>query len=170
VPSRGPSLSGTPLAFGGREHPPWLSTQGFSSSFGANARRDEWAWSRWRHSPPRAIQENPQIKRIEVGGHASTEGSNDHNLRLSDRRANAVMTHLVAAGVDAARLTSKGYGETKPLVHPDDAEEQREVNRRVEFLIVEQEVTQRQVQVDPATGEETALGSPAQPVSAEGAQ
>jgi len=86
------------------------------------------------------IKQNPQVMKIEIGGHASTEGGDDHNLQLSDRRAHAVMKHLVEkAGVDAGRLTSKGYGEQKPLVHPDDSEEQREVNRRVEFLILEQQ-------------------------------
>jgi OOP family OmpA-OmpF porin len=113
------------------------------------------------------IQKNPQIKSIEIGGHASTEGGDDHNLRLSDRRAKAVMKRLVANGVDAARLTSKGYGEIKPLVHPDDTEEQREINRRVEFLILDQEVTQRQVQIDPTTGEETPLGATPQPANAD---
>jgi OOP family OmpA-OmpF porin len=64
-------------------------------------------------------------------------------------------------------LTSKGYGEIKPLVHPDDTEEQREINRRVEFLILDQEVTQRQVQIDPTTGEETPLGATPQPANAD---
>lgn len=85
------------------------------------------------------IKANPQIKKIEIGGHASTEGSDDHNLQLSDRRANAVMRHLIEQSLIAGeRLTSKGYGELKPLVQPDDTEQRREVNRRVEFLILEQ--------------------------------
>ena len=57
-------------------------------------------------------------------------------------------------GVDAGRLSAKGYGETKPLVTPDDTEADREKNRRVEFLITDQDVTQTKVEVDPKTGQE----------------
>jgi OOP family OmpA-OmpF porin len=112
----------------------------------------------------KVIKENPQIKKIEIGGHASTEGSDEHNLRLSDRRAQAVMKHLIEqAGVAPERLAAKGYGETRPLTQPDDAEEQREVNRRVEFLIVEQDAVERRVEVDPTTGGETVVEPIAQP-------
>ncbi|MEN9581015.1 MAG: hypothetical protein RJA70_4024 [Pseudomonadota bacterium] len=104
------------------------------------------------------IKKNPHVKVIEVGGHASSEGSDSHNLRLSKRRAKAVMTYLVEkAGVEQARLTSQGFGETKPLVTPDETEADRERNRRVEFLILEQDVTQKKVEVDPNTGKEKVL-------------
>jgi outer membrane protein OmpA-like peptidoglycan-associated protein len=104
------------------------------------------------------IKKNPQIKKIEIGGHASTEGSADHNMLLSDRRAKAVQTHLTTKdGVSADRLTAKGYGVTRPLTTPDDTEEKREVNRRVEFLITEQDVTKRRVEIDPKTNEEKVL-------------
>jgi OOP family OmpA-OmpF porin len=84
------------------------------------------------------IKEHSELKKIEVGGHASTEGSDDHNLDLSKRRAAAVMEYLVnKSGVAKERLSSQGYGETKPLVTPDDTEEKREKNRRVEFVILE---------------------------------
>jgi OOP family OmpA-OmpF porin len=105
----------------------------------------------------KVIKQNPQIKRIEIGGHASTEGSDEHNLQLSDRRAQAVTKHLIEkAGVEEERLAARGYGETRPLIQPDDTEEQREVNRRVEFLIVEQNPVQPRVEVEPATSAETA--------------
>jgi OOP family OmpA-OmpF porin len=84
-------------------------------------------------------KKHPQIKKIEVGGHASTEGSDHHNISLSDRRAKAVVKHLVEKGVTEERLSAHGYGETKPLVTPDDTEDKREVNRRVEFLITERD-------------------------------
>src|SRR5688572_14544531 len=103
----------------------------------------------------KVIKQNPQIKKIEIGGHASTEGSDEHNLALSDRRAQAVMKHLVEqAGVGAERLAARGYGETRPLAQPDDTEEQREANRRVEFLIVEQDAVEQRAEVDPSTGAE----------------
>jgi outer membrane protein OmpA-like peptidoglycan-associated protein len=112
----------------------------------------------------KVIKQNPQLKKIEIGGHASTEGSDEHNLHLSDRRAQAVMKHLVEqAGVEAERLAARGYGETRPVIHPDDTEEQREVNRRVEFLIVEQDAVERRAEADSTTGAETAAEPVAEP-------
>jgi len=87
------------------------------------------------------IKENPHVKKIEVGGHASTEGDDGKNMDLSKRRAAAVMAHLISkGGVAKDRLTSKGYGETKPLVKPDETDAQKELNRRVEFIVLEQNV------------------------------
>jgi outer membrane protein OmpA-like peptidoglycan-associated protein len=101
------------------------------------------------------LKDTPRIKKVEIGGHASSEGSDSHNLDLSDRRAKAVAKWLVdRGGVDAGRLSAKGYGETKPLVTPDENEADREKNRRVEFLIVDQDITQTKVEVDPKTGQE----------------
>jgi hypothetical protein len=78
------------------------------------------------------IKKNPQIKKIEVGGHASSEGDDGKNLALSNRRAQAVVQYLTTKGSIAAdHLVAKGYGETKPLVTPDDTDEKREKNRRV---------------------------------------
>lgn len=100
------------------------------------------------------LKDTPRIKKVEIGGHASSEGSDSHNLDLSDRRAKSVMKWIVErGGVDASRLSAKGYGETKPLVTPDETEADREKNRRVEFLITEQDVTQTKVEVD-AKGQE----------------
>lgn len=93
----------------------------------------------------KVIKENPQIKKLEVEGHASAEGSDDHNMKLSDRRAKAVMKYLVdKGGIDKKKLSSKGYGETRPLVQPGENEK----NRRVEFTITEQVVTETKVEVD----------------------
>src|SRR5690606_35256683 len=77
-----------------------------------------------------------------------------YNKKLSDDRAKSVMKHLVEKeGIDAARLTAKGWGEEKPIASNDD-EAGREQNRRVEFLVVEQDVTKKKVEIDPATGKE----------------
>ncbi|MFO7181278.1 MAG: OmpA family protein [Pseudomonadota bacterium] len=101
------------------------------------------------------IQKNPHIKKISIEGHASSEGSAQHNLKLSDERAKSVMKYLVDKGVDAARLTAKGFGIERPIA--DNAtEEGREKNRRVEFVILEQDVTQKKVAVDH-TGTEKVL-------------
>ena len=95
------------------------------------------------------LKETPRIKKVEIGGHASTEGSDSHNLDLSDRRAKSVMKWLVdKGGIAADRLSAKGFGETKPLVTPDESEADREKNRRVEFLIKEQDITQKKVEID----------------------
>jgi OOP family OmpA-OmpF porin len=93
------------------------------------------------------IKDNPQIKKLRVEGHASSEGSDDYNLKLSDKRANAVMKYLTnQGGIDTGMLSAKGYGEAQPIAS-NDTEEGREKNRRVEFTILEQDVTQKKVEV-----------------------
>jgi hypothetical protein len=113
------------------------------------------------------IKKNPQIKKIGIEGHASSEGDAKHNLKLSDERAKAVMAYIVEkGGVDAARLEAKGFGSTRPIVDDspkavkglskEDAEALHEKNRRVEFNILEQDVTKKKISVD-ASGKETVL-------------
>jgi len=85
------------------------------------------------------INKNPQVKKIRIEGHASSEGSDDHNLRLSDRRAKAVMKHLVAKGkIDKDKLTAEGFGEKQPIAD-NETEQGRIANRRVEFIITAQD-------------------------------
>lgn len=94
----------------------------------------------------KVIQENPQIKKIEIEGHASAEGSDSHNMKLSDRRAKAVLKYLTnKAGVPKGKVTAKGYGETRPL---DAGNPEGESNRRVEFTITDQEVVETKVEID----------------------
>jgi len=99
------------------------------------------------------IQKNAHIKKIAIEGHASAEGKAAFNKKLSDERAKAVMAYLVSHGIAQEHLTAKGYGIEKPIAD-NGTEEGREKNRRVEFLIVEQDVTKRKVEIDPATGKE----------------
>jgi outer membrane protein OmpA-like peptidoglycan-associated protein len=108
------------------------------------------------------IKKNPHIKKIAIEGHASSEGDKARNTKLSDERAKAVMKHLVdKGGVPAAALTAKGFGSSKPLADDTkagpDQEANREKNRRVEFNIVEQDVTKKKIAVDATTGKETVL-------------
>jgi outer membrane protein OmpA-like peptidoglycan-associated protein len=70
--------------------------------------------------------------RAEVGGHTDNVGAPDYNIKLSDARAAAVKTWLVAHSVAADRVTSRGYGDTHPLV-PNDTDANRYKNRRVEL-------------------------------------
>jgi len=68
----------------------------------------------------------------EVSGHTDNIGAPTYNLKLSDARAAAVKTWLVQNGVAAARITSRGYGDTRPLA-PNTTDENRFKNRRVEL-------------------------------------
>ena len=77
----------------------------------------------------------PDLK-IEVQGHTDSDGSDDFNFELSDRRAAAVVAYLVDRGVPAERLTWMGYGESRPLLD-NDTTDAKAVNRRVEFHVVE---------------------------------
>ncbi len=74
--------------------------------------------------------------RIEIGGHTDDQGTETNNLRLSQRRAEAVLQYLATRGVDAARLVARGYGESRPLVRNRTAEH-RARNRRIELKIIE---------------------------------
>lgn len=98
------------------------------------------------------IKKNPQVKKLSIEGHASAEGDAKKNLKLSDDRAKSVMKYLVDKGVEAARLTAKGFGVTKPIAD-NNTEEGREKNRRVEFVVTEQDVTQKKIEIDH-TGKE----------------
>lgn len=72
---------------------------------------------------------------MKISGHTDNVGSPELNMNLSEKRAAKVRLYLEEKGVDPARLTSKGYGETKPLVS-NDTKVGRSSNRRVEFDII----------------------------------
>jgi len=73
--------------------------------------------------------------KVEVAGHTDTTGNPDANQDLSSRRAETVKKALTDRyGVDASRLTAKGYGAEQPLA-TNDAEEGRSINRRVEIVL-----------------------------------
>jgi outer membrane protein OmpA-like peptidoglycan-associated protein len=78
------------------------------------------------------LKDNPEV-RFEIQGHTDNSGAAAHNLALSQQRAEAVKLQLVSMGVDTARLTTKGLGDTRPIA--DNATfEGRANNRRVEFV------------------------------------
>lgn len=69
--------------------------------------------------------------KIEIAGHTDNVGNKDANQKLSEDRASAVKAYLVKKGVDAARVTAKGYGDTQPVAdNSTDAGKQK--NRRTE--------------------------------------
>ena len=79
------------------------------------------------------LSDHPEL-RIMIEGHTDNVGDDASNLSLSERRAASVSAYLTSNfGVDAARLESKGFGETKPVAGNDTAEG-RQNNRRVELV------------------------------------
>jgi len=80
------------------------------------------------------LTENPTIK-VEISAHTDSKGSDEYNLKLSQKRAESVVNYLIGKGIPASRLIAKGYGETQPI-DTNDTEEGRQNNRRVEFKIV----------------------------------
>ena len=113
------------------------------------------------------IEKNPHIKKIQIEGHASSEGGVRHNQKLSEARARSVMKYLTEHGIAQDTLIAKGFGVDKPIA--DNATEPgREQNRRVEFNIIEQDVTKRRVEIDPRTGREKVLEQNVSHVKAEG--
>lgn len=83
-----------------------------------------------------AILDSPKMQ-ISIEGHTDSSGSDVFNQKLSQKRAEAVRDYLIARGVEPDRLKAIGYGETRPI-SPNDTEEGREKNRRVEFNIIAQ--------------------------------
>jgi OOP family OmpA-OmpF porin len=97
------------------------------------------------------FKENPHIKKVSIEGHTDDQGSDQYNQKLSDQRAKSVLDYLVGKGIEAKRLTSKGLGESKPIAS-NATEEGKEQNRRVEFIISEQEDVTKTYEIDPKTG------------------
>ncbi len=81
----------------------------------------------------KVLNENPNIT-IEIEGHTDSIGPAEYNLQLSKRRAEAVKNYLVEQGIDPARITTVGLGETVPVAD-NNTEEGRAKNRRVDFEI-----------------------------------
>jgi outer membrane protein OmpA-like peptidoglycan-associated protein len=90
------------------------------------------------------LKANPTMK-IEIGGHTDTRGDAAKNMQLSDARAKSVKEYLIAQGIEASRLSSKGFGATKPIISDEainkmatekEKEKAHQENRRTEYKIV----------------------------------
>ncbi len=82
------------------------------------------------------IATNPQIGRVQIGGHTDNQGSESFNQRLSQQRADSVKTYLMGKGVDPVRLVARGFGESQPI-DTNRTPTGRENNRRVEFDLLD---------------------------------
>lgn len=82
------------------------------------------------------LRQNPNI-RVEISGHTDNYGPWQYNRSLSQKRAEAVKDFLTKKGIDPRRIKAAGYGESKPLASNDDEQDGRELNRRVEFKVLQ---------------------------------
>jgi len=82
----------------------------------------------------KSLADHPEVELVSVEGHTDTTGVPAKNLDLSKRRAASVAKYLVGKGVEAKRLKSNGFGQTKPIAS-NDTDEGKGQNRRVEFVI-----------------------------------
>ncbi|WP_415712665.1 OmpA family protein, partial [Flavobacterium antarcticum] len=84
-----------------------------------------------------AMKSNPTMV-IMVKAHTDNRGSEQYNINLSDRRAKSSVQYVISKGIDKARITGKGYGESEPKVDCKEncTEEEHAQNRRSEFLII----------------------------------
>ncbi|HEY3404058.1 MAG TPA: OmpA family protein [Ohtaekwangia sp.] len=81
------------------------------------------------------LKSNPVLK-VQINGHTDNTGNAASNKTLSLKRASAVVDYLVAHGVEASRLSAKGFGSERPIVSNDDETGGREINRRTEIEII----------------------------------
>ncbi len=80
------------------------------------------------------LNDNPNMV-IEINGHTDNVGNDESNLMLSQKRAASVVSYLLGKGIASSRLDSAGFGETQPVA-PNETDEGRALNRRVEFVII----------------------------------
>ncbi|RZJ91937.1 MAG: OmpA family protein, partial [Chryseobacterium sp.] len=82
------------------------------------------------------LKDNPTLT-IQINGHTDNVGKPADNVKLSNDRADAVVKYIVAKGIAAARLSSKGFGATVPVA-PNTTEEGKAQNRRTELKVINQ--------------------------------
>lgn len=81
----------------------------------------------------RFMHANPEVM-VEINAHTDNVGSDQFNLHLSEQRANSVVEYLVQKGIEPGKLIPQGFGETQPVA-PNDTDQGRALNRRVEFRL-----------------------------------
>ncbi len=73
--------------------------------------------------------------RIEISGHTNSVGNPEFNKSLSEKRAQAIVAFLSKAGMDAKRMSAKGYGQDRPVA-PNDTAANKAKNRRIDFSVL----------------------------------
>lgn len=82
------------------------------------------------------LADHPKLG-LKISGHTDSSGDHDSNLKLSQDRANSIKKYIVDKGkFDPKRVTAIGYGDTVPIIKNEKNEEDKKVNRRVEFEII----------------------------------
>ena len=85
------------------------------------------------------METNPSLV-IEVRSHTDSRGNDSYNLSLSDKRARSTAEYIISRGIDASRISGKGFGETELINdcgnNSDCTEEQHQLNRRSEFIVI----------------------------------
>lgn len=81
------------------------------------------------------MNDNPEIY-IELGSHTDNRADDSYNLRLSLQRAQSAVSYIINKGIEAKRITAKGYGETQLIIKNAQTEEQHQRNRRTEFKVL----------------------------------
>jgi len=99
------------------------------------------------------LQDNPDIK-IELSSHTDARAPDEYNMTLSDKRANSAVRYIISQGIDKARMTAKGYGESQLIILSAQTEEEHQVNRRTEFKILEIGQNPAENSVDDGTDDE----------------
>jgi outer membrane protein OmpA-like peptidoglycan-associated protein/tetratricopeptide (TPR) repeat protein len=85
------------------------------------------------------LRQNAEI-RIQLGSHTDCRGNDAYNQNLSQRRAQSAVNYLISKGIDASRLSAKGYGESQPAANcacSSCSEAEHQTNRRTTFKVVE---------------------------------
>lgn len=106
-----------------------------------------------------ALRDCAEVK-LEIAAHSDSQGRDEMNLALSQRRADAVLNGLIGRRVLTSNLTAKGYGKAHPIAD-NSTEEGREANRRIEFSLLLPEE-------DPAAGDTAGDGQAAEDAAGEG--
>ncbi len=83
----------------------------------------------------RIIKETPGIK-VQINSHTDEIGEVAYNMKLSEKRAQNVVDYLISKGVEKARLSAMGYGESMPIKKNAQTEEEHQINRRTTFKVI----------------------------------
>lgn len=94
------------------------------------------------------MNDNPEIY-VELGSHTDVRADDDYNMDLSYRRARAAVQYMINNGIDASRITAKGYGESQLVIENATTEEEHQKNRRTEFKVLRYDPGEREEELPP---------------------